>query len=44
MSVEEALIEMEMSGHDFYVFLNEKNKVNVAYLRQDGDYAVIETK
>ncbi|PKK86936.1 MAG: ribosomal subunit interface protein [Tenericutes bacterium HGW-Tenericutes-8] len=45
MSVEQALMEMEMSGHDFYVFLNEvTDKVNVAYLRDDGDYAVIETK
>jgi len=45
MSVDEALVEMEMSGHDFYVFLNAStNKVNVAYIREDGDYAVIETK
>jgi putative sigma-54 modulation protein len=45
MSVDQALMEMEMSGHDFYVFLNEAtDKVNVAYLRDDGDYAVIETK
>ena len=45
MSVDQALIEMEMSGHDFYVFLNEKTeKVNVVYIREDGDYAVIETK
>jgi putative sigma-54 modulation protein len=36
---------MEMSGHDFYVFLNEAtNQVNVAYIREDGDYAVIATK
>lgn len=45
MTVEEALMEMEMSGHDFYVFLNQAtNRVNVAYIREDGDYAVIETK
>jgi len=45
MSVDQALIEMEMSGHDFYVFLNEAtNQVNVAYIREDGDYAVIATK
>ncbi len=44
MSVDSALVEMELSGHDFYVFLNEETmKVNVAYLREDGDYAVIET-
>lgn len=45
MSVDQALMEMEMSGHDFYVFLNEQtSRVNVVYLREDGDYAVIETK
>lgn len=45
MSVNQAMIEMEMIGHDFYVFLNqETNKVNVIYIRDDGDYAVIETK
>lgn len=44
MSVEQALIEMEMMGHDFYIFLNEMtNKVSVVYLREDGDFAVIET-
>ncbi|MFA5719578.1 MAG: ribosome-associated translation inhibitor RaiA [Acholeplasmataceae bacterium] len=45
MSVNQAMIEMEMIGHDFYVFLNEETKkVNVIYIREDGDYAVIETK
>ncbi len=44
MSVDEALLEMEMVDHDFYVFLNEKTMaVNVCYRRRDGDYAVIET-
>lgn len=45
MDIDQALLEMEMIGHDFYVFLNKNtNKVNVVYLREDGDYAVIETK
>lgn len=44
MSVNEALLEMEMVDHDFYVFLNEEtNQVNVCYKRKDGDYALIET-
>ncbi|MDD2260002.1 MAG: ribosome-associated translation inhibitor RaiA [Acholeplasmataceae bacterium] len=44
MSVDQALIEMEMMDHDFFIFLNEAtNKVSVVYLREDGDYAVIET-
>jgi putative sigma-54 modulation protein len=35
---------MEMMDHDFFIFLNEAtNKVSVVYLREDGDYAVIET-
>ncbi len=43
-TVDEAILEMEMMGHDFYLFLNkETNKVNVCYIREDGDYAVIET-
>jgi len=45
MTVEEAITEMEMLGHDFYVFLDIKTKnTHVVYLRADGDYAVIETK
>lgn len=44
MTVDEALLEMEMVDHDFYVFLNEQtNQVNVCYRRDDGDYALIET-
>lgn len=44
MTVDEALLEMEMVDHDFYVFLNEEtNQVNVCYRRDDGDYALIET-
>ncbi|HKL61319.1 MAG TPA: ribosome-associated translation inhibitor RaiA [Acholeplasma sp.] len=45
MSIDRALVEMELTGHDFFVFLNEETmRVNVAYVREDGDYAVIETK
>lgn len=44
MTVDQAIVEMEMTGHDFYVFLNkETGKVNVCYIREDGNYAVIET-
>lgn len=44
LTVNEALLEMEMMGHDFYVFLNsETNQINVCYIRNDGDYALIET-
>lgn len=44
MTTDEALLEMEMVDHDFYVFLNEEtNQVNVCYRRDDGHYALIET-
>lgn len=45
MTPTEAIIEMELSGHDFFVFLDEEtNRTNVVYRRVDGDYAVIETQ
>ncbi len=45
MSSEEAITAMEMLGHDFYIYRDsETQRVNVLYLRNDGDYAVIETK
>lgn len=45
MSVDQALIEMEMTGHDFYVFMDKETKrVSVVYRREDGDYAILETK
>lgn len=44
MSVEEAIDQIEMVDHDFFIFLEEKSrKVNVLYIREDGDYALIET-
>ncbi len=44
MSVDEAIDQMEMLGHDFFVFLNnETSKVNIVYLREDLDYSIIET-
>lgn len=43
MSIEEAIENMELSDHSFYVFLNEKsNKINVLYSRFDGSLGVIE--
>lgn len=45
MDVEEALEQMELLGHDFFIFLDKAtNQVSVAYIREDGDYAVIATK
>ena len=45
MSKKEAIDQMELLGHDFFVYLDSStHKTNVIYLRDDGDYAVIETK
>ncbi len=43
MDPEEAAMEMELIGHDFYVFRNaESDEVNVIYRRRDGNYGLIE--
>jgi putative sigma-54 modulation protein len=40
---EEAALELEALGRDFYVFLNARNEqVNVIYRRGDGSYGLIE--
>ncbi len=45
MTEEEAITALEMLGHDFFIFKNDETKqVNVAYLRNDGKYGVIETE
>ena len=44
MTPEDAVMQMEMLGHSFYIFMNsETNKVAVVYLREDHDYGIIET-
>jgi len=43
LEVDEAVIEMELIGHSFYVFKNAKtDEVNVVYRRADGEYGLIE--
>lgn len=43
MAVEEAVDQMILLGHDFFLFINpEKNKMNLLYKRKDGDYGLIE--
>lgn len=43
MPVEEAIMQMNMLGHSFYVFSNaETEDVNVVYRRKDGKYGLIE--
>ncbi|MFC4618565.1 ribosome hibernation-promoting factor, HPF/YfiA family [Camelliibacillus cellulosilyticus] len=43
MDVEEAILQMDMLGHDFFVFSNaESGETNVVYRRKDGRYGLIE--
>lgn len=43
MTVEDAIMEMELLDHDFFLFHNtETNKYSVVYRRADGDYGMIE--
>ncbi len=43
MSPEEAAIQMELLGHDFFVFRStQSQEVNVLYKRASGDYGLIE--
>ncbi len=42
MAVEEAIFEMDMLGHSFYLFLDmEDQKHHVLYRRKDGDYGLL---
>ncbi len=44
MSIEEAVLQLEMLGHDFFVYLDvELNGTCVVYKRKDGSFGVIET-
>jgi putative sigma-54 modulation protein len=43
MDVEEAILQMNMVGHNFFVFANmETEQINVVYRRNDGKYGLIE--
>ena len=43
MDPEEAIEQMELLGHDFFVFHNpEEGQINVLYRRKDGNYGVIQ--
>lgn len=45
MSEEEAILQMELLGHDFFAFKNTDNSdINVLYRRKDGNYGILETK
>jgi len=43
MGVEEAILQMNLVGHNFFVFSNmDSQRVNVVYRRDDGRYGLIE--
>lgn len=43
MDVKEAILQMNLLGHEFFVFLNaETNETNVVYKRRNGTYGVLE--
>ncbi|HLI50319.1 MAG TPA: sigma 54 modulation/S30EA ribosomal C-terminal domain-containing protein, partial [Thermomicrobiaceae bacterium] len=43
MDEEEAVEQMELLGHDFFVFFNADDEaVNVLYRRRDGQYGLIQ--
>jgi len=45
MTPEEAILQLELLGHDFFVFTSaETETVNVLYRRRDGDYGLIESR
>jgi ribosome hibernation promoting factor len=43
MTPEEAVLQMDLIGHDFFVFRNgDTDEINVVYRRRDGNYGLIE--
>jgi putative sigma-54 modulation protein len=43
MTEEEAIEQMELLGHDFFIFLTkDSHEISVAYLREDGNYGILE--
>ncbi len=45
MSEEEAILQMELLGHEFFAFKNVETKdVNIIYKRKDGNYGILEIK
>jgi len=43
MDIEEAILQMNLVGHEFFVFMNATtHTINVVYRRHDGEYGLIE--
>ena len=44
MDMEEAIMQMELIGHSFFVYRDsETDAISIVYRRNDGDYGLIET-
>ncbi len=45
MSPDEAILRMNMVGHKFFMFLNaDTDKISVVYIRDNGDYGMLESE
>lgn len=45
MNEEEAIMQMELLGHNFYVYFDDaSNNIQVVYRRKEGHYGIIETE
>ncbi len=45
MTADEAILQMELLGHDFFVYMDaESESTNVLYRRNDGDYGLIQSQ
>jgi putative sigma-54 modulation protein len=43
MAPDEAIEQMELVGHDFFLFMNsESDALNVVYRRKDGNYGLLQ--
>jgi len=44
LSLDEAMTQMDLLDHDFFIYKNENNETCILYLRDDGKYGLIETE
>ena len=45
MSEEEAILQMDLLGHDFFLFKNDdEDCVSLVYKRKDGNYGIINSR
>lgn len=45
MSSEEAILQLELLGHDFFLFASERgDEIDVLYRRRDGDYGLLRSR